>query len=322
MKKFLKRAAGALLALCMAVGAGSLAASAADGVPQYADDFMYSAKLRIVPDDSFANFSLGLFDTDCYINVNHKLGGEPGYNAHVKVFTVETVPKSGEKNIIKDLVLTYDGVNHHSHSASFDQTERTFDLDAPVYGIKAGDYLMASYITISTKTEQVQALEQGVPGYYEFNDGTHIDATFYLSDFQLVWQNGKAPAAQPDETAEHSLNLSAEVAAAAPDYSFSIPESVDLGTLSAEQDNEAAYTVKVTAENLGAGRIVVSAPDAAVLTSGENRLNAANRFGTQETSVSAELPGTFAVAASDVAAAAAGSYTGSVTFTVSYFAEK
>ena len=118
------------------------------------------------------------------------------------------------------------------------------------------------------------------------------------------------------------MHITAEVAAAQPTYTVTIPETINLGTLSRTEDNVIPFTVSVAAENLGSGHVVVSAPSEGALVSGENRLPFANSFGTQETSVSVSLSGEFLITAEAVRSAAAGSYTGTADFTISFFAGK
>ena len=330
MKKLVRKLTAGALALCMVAGMGISSAFAADGVPKYYDDYMYSAKLTITPDEPLGALASGLFDTDVFINVNHKLGGEEGYNLHARTYVVNPIPANGQPNPIKELHLYYgNGENIFRPSKdSSDYTERTFDIDCPAYGIKAGDYLMATPLSFAMGDDStgpkghIKALEKGVNGYYLFTDGTRIDCTFQLSDFQLVWDHGKAPAAKPTETSQQSAQITASVEASKPTYSVKVPEAVAMGTLSKEQDNTTDYTVDVTAENLGSGKVVVSAPEAGELTSAENTLAYTNSFGTQETSVTASLAGQFTVTAVDAAAAAAGNYTGTANFTISYFAAK
>ena len=82
------------------------------------------------------------------------------------------------------------------------------------------------------------------------------------------------------------------------------------------------YTVDVTASDLNGGTLTVTAPDAGELTDAEgNKLAFANDFGTKTANESAdaqELSGSISITAEAVAAAAAGNYTGTTTFSISY----
>ena len=330
MNKVFRKVAAGALSLCVAAGMAAPAAFAADGVPKYADDYMYSAKLTVTTDEPILAFSASLFDTDAYLNVNHKLGGESGYNVSATAFVLHTVPANGIVKPIKELVLNYDGVPHQFRPSRYedDITDRTFDIDCNGYGIKAGDSLKAIPLRFASgdnsngPKNHIEALKNGVKGYYTFEDGTIVNCTFKLSDFKLAWDHGKAPAPEATEKSQQSAQITASVAAPVASYKVTIPESIAMGTLSTEEDNVAAYTVNVTAENLGNGKVVVAAPAAGELTCDAGALAYANSFGTQETSVTAALNGAFTVTAADAAAAAAGSYAGTATFDISYFAAK
>lgn len=93
-----------------------------------------------------------------------------------------------------------------------------------------------------------------------------------------------------------------------------------MGTLSASEDNTMAYEVKVEASNLNGGKVEVETGAKGNLTSGENTLAFANDFGTQEAAETTTLHGNIKVTAADVAKAAAGNYTGTADFTISYYA--
>ena len=100
-------------------------------------------------------------------------------------------------------------------------------------------------------------------------------------------------------------------------------ESLDLGTLSAEKDTVFVYPVKVAASDLK-GTLSISAPETGVLSSGENTLAFSNDFGTQsitEDTALTSLSGQLTVAGEAVASAAAGNYTGTTSFTVTYTAD-
>ena len=322
MKKGIRRILAGALSLFMMLGVGTVSVFAADGAPPYADDYIYTAKLKITTEEPVFGFTTALFDTDVYMTVNHKLGGEQGYNCHIHSYIVETIPKNGVKEPIQELVLRYNNSTHHHRCAGFDHTERTFDVDSAGYGIQAGDYLMAAPLTFGGDQDVIKLFAKGVPGYYTFSENQKVYCTLQVTDFVLVRDHGKpvTPEVKPDETRTQAMQLTAEIAAPAPTYKVTIPESVAMGTLSAETDNETAYTVAVTAENLGSGRVEVSAPEAGELHSSEHALAYTNHFGTQATGVSKELQGSFTVTAADVAAAAAGNYTGTADFAIRYFA--
>lgn len=95
-----------------------------------------------------------------------------------------------------------------------------------------------------------------------------------------------------------------------------------MGTLSTEKDNVTEYSVEVDAANLN-GELTISAPSAGSLTNGDNTLAFANSFGSQsvtEDVADKTLSGKLTVSGADVAKAAAGNYTGTTTFMISYAA--
>lgn len=125
-----------------------------------------------------------------------------------------------------------------------------------------------------------------------------------------------------EETQDMQISADVEEVVSAPTYTVTVPGSVELGTLSTEEDNSSPYTVDVAASNLN-GTLSVSAPETGNLTSGDNTLAFANSFGTQNVTADTEngkLSGAISVSASDVAAAAAGNYTGTTTFSITYSA--
>lgn len=130
------------------------------------------------------------------------------------------------------------------------------------------------------------------------------------------------PEVPAEETQDMQISADVEEVVSAPDYTITVPSTVALGTLSTEKDNSLPYTVDVAASNLN-GTLSVSAPETGNLTSGDNTLAFANSFGTQNVTADTEngkLSGAISVSASDVAAAAAGNYTGTTTFSITYSA--
>ena len=97
-----------------------------------------------------------------------------------------------------------------------------------------------------------------------------------------------------------------------------------MGTLSTEEDNTQAYKVLVKASDLD-GTLSVTAPETGNLNSDKNALAFANSFGTKNVTADTEgteLTGEIRVTAANVKAAAAGNYTGTTTFAISYAANK
>src|SRR5699024_5664767 len=107
-----------------------------------------------------------------------------------------------------------------------------------------------------------------------------------------------------------------------PEYTVTVPETVSMGTLSADKDTAMEYSLNVDATNLN-GTLTISAPAAGSLTNGDNTLAFANSFGSQsvtEDVADKTLSGKLTVSGADVAKAAAGNYTRTTTFMISYAA--
>ena len=97
-----------------------------------------------------------------------------------------------------------------------------------------------------------------------------------------------------------------------------------MGTLSSTEDTEVGYNVDVKAANLG-GTITVSAPGEGTLVNGQNKLAFTNQLDNNTVSEDTEgtaLAGKITVKGADVASAAAGNYTGTTNFTITYAAAK
>ena len=322
MKKLNKFVAMAL-AVCMICSFGLIGASAA---APYADG-NYTATVSFLHESKDqASMCNVLFDHDADIVVT-------GENARISVYAAYPVPAFADQGVdgtVKNVVMTIDGVKYPAVSDTTTKPMREMDETNPSFGVEDGVAIPTQVVSFTIPTAKLDTLATAPAQTDAYvNVVMNTDVVFRLKVENITPVGGSVEPdpdpvdpALPDETQEQSMNITAEVAAAAPSYDFTIPESIDLGTLSAEQDNETAYTVDVTATNLGNGRIVVSAPAEGSLQSADNVLAYTNTFGTQETSVTATLNGSFQVAASAVKAAAAGSYTGVATFTVSYFAGK
>ena len=120
------------------------------------------------------------------------------------------------------------------------------------------------------------------------------------------------------------ITANVEEQISAPTYTVTVSEAVAMGTLSGEADNTMEYKVNVVAADLN-GTVSVTAPEAGQLGSGENTLAFTNSFGTQTVTADTEgtdLGGAIGVSAEAVAAAAAGNYTGTTTFSITYSANE
>lgn len=310
MKHAFKRLTSAALALVMAIGIGAATASAA---APYKDG-AYTAKITFLHENKEQNSMCNvLFDNDADVKIS-------GENTEIRFYAAYPVPAfagMGADGTVKDVQMTLDGTTYTAASDITSKPVREFDETNPAFGVEAGKSLSTQVLTLTIPTAKLDALASGAPasGFVNVLMNTTVKFRIRVAELTAV-----APEVTPNETSTKGMNITAEISAPAPTYSVTIPESVSMGTLSREQDTVTGYKVEVAAENMGAGYVEVSAPTAGVLTSAEHELAFANSFGTQKASAASTLNGEFTVTAEDVAAAAAGNYTGTATFTIRYFA--
>ena len=314
MKHLFKKVAASVLTLCMVASMGAMTAFAAgpytDG--NYTGTVTFLHEVKDQP--SMCNV---LFDHDADIVVK-------GETASLSVYAAYPVPAFADQGVdgtVKNVVMTLDGVQYPAVSDTTTKPLREMDATNTAFGVEAGKSISTQVLTFNIPAAKLDSLETApaATGAY-VNVVMNTDVIFRIKVENITAAKPAVPEAT--EKSEKSMQITADVAAPKPTYSVKIPEAIAMGTLSTEADNKTAYTVDVTAENLGTGKVVVSAPEAGELLSGENKLAYTNNFGTQETSVTAALNGEFTVTAAAVKAAAAGNYTGTANFAISYFAGK
>lgn len=228
-------------------------------------------------------------------------------------YPIPNFPDQGTDGTLKDVVLTYDGADYTTELDIDTKAEKYFDSSYPLFGINEGDVLPTEAMIFTLPRVAVDSFGDGFDTTAFVNSVMNQNQSFVvrLTDLQ----------AAATEVTEQSATVTADVAAASASYSVTIPESIAMGTLSAETDNTREFTVDVTAANLGTGKVKVASASTGELKSGENTLAFANSFGEQTATESTSLTGTITVTAADVAAAASGNYTGTANFTISYYAE-
>ena len=319
MNKMVRKIVSGAMALCMVAGMGAVSAFAAG---PYADG-EYTATLTMLHETKDQpSMCDPLFDKTADITVK-------GDTATVKLYTANPVPAfatQGADGTVKNVVMTLDDVQYPAESDMNTKPLREFDADNALFGINAGDKLPCQVLTLNIPTAKLDSLATAPAQTDAYvNVVMNTDVIFRLKLENITKVGGTEPQPQvPEatETSQKGMNITADVAAPAAKYSVVIPETIAMGTLSAEKDNVAAYTVDVTAQNLGSGKVVVAADAEGVLNSAESTLAYTNTFGTQETSVTAALNGEFHVSAAAVKAAVAGDYAGTAIFNISYFAAK
>lgn len=312
MQKTMKRITAGIMSLAMIASMSAISAFAAG---PYTDGD-YTGKVAFLHEKKEQNSMCNvLFDHDADVIVK-------GENAEVKVyaaFPVPAFPDQGADGTLKNMVMTLDGVQYTAESDITSKPLREMD-ETGAFGMEAGKSIPTQVLTFTIPTEKLDSLATApAPASAHVNAVMGMNVNFRI---KLTDINGETAPVEPEETSSKSMNVTADVAAPAASYEVTIPESVSMGTLSAEQDNVVAYDVQVTAQNMGDGYVQVSTDAAGELTSGENKLAFANDFGTQKASTDTTLKGNFTVKAADVQKAAAGNYTGNANFSISYFAGK
>ena len=236
-------------------------------------------------------------------------------------YPIPSFPDLGTDGTILDVVLTVDGTGYTAESDITTKPEKVFDTTASLFGITEGESYPTQVLTVDLPRDAVDDLEAGTVSASAYvNSVMNSTQNFFIQVTNIQSVGGETEPAE--ETQDMEITANVEEVVSAPDYTITVPSTVALGTLSTEEDNSLPYTVDVAASNLN-GTLSVSAPETGNLTSGDNTLAFANSFGTQNVTADTEngkLSGAISVSASDVAAAAAGNYTGTTTFSITYAA--
>ena len=314
MKKRWKQIAASWLAVVLFFGLGNFNVFAA--APY--QNGRYTAKIEFLHESkNKQSMCNALFDQDADVKIK-------GDTAEINIYTAFPVPlysSQGADGTVKNMVMTLDGVRYTAESDLTTKPVRTMDQKGFMFGIKAGDQLTTQILTFTIPTEKLDSLTGKVPVTAFVNVVMKKDMNFRLclNHLQLV-EAETPPPEVPDTVSEQQMQLTASVGAPNARYTVTIPETIAMGTLSAEKENVTDYTVDVTTENMAAGYVEISAAEVGALRCGENTLVFTNSFGKQQVQESAALKGTFTVAADAVNAAAGGNYTGTTDFVIRYFA--
>lgn len=243
-------------------------------------------------------------------------------------YPIPAFPDLGTDGTILDVVLTVDGTEYTAESDITTKPEKVFDTTATLFGITEGESYPTQVLTVDLPRDAVDDLEAGTVNASAYvNSVMNSTQNFFIQVTNIQSVGGETeepdqPEVPAEETQDMQISADVEEVVSTPDYTITVPSTVALGTLSTEKDNSLPYTVDVAASNLN-GTLSVSAPETGNLTSGDNTLAFANSFGTQNVTADTEngkLSGAISVSASDVAAAAAGNYTGTTTFSITYSA--
>lgn len=237
-------------------------------------------------------------------------------------YPIPAFSDQGTDGTVKDVKMTVNGTEYQGTSDIETKAKKTFDTTGTLFGITAGDELATQAVTVELPRAAVDSFDEGIDTSAYVNVVMNATQNFVVKVTDLTAKgNSSKPA---EETKSMDITANVEAVIPEPSYTVTVPESAALGKLSAENNNSLKYAVTVKASDLN-GTLTVQAPENGTLTSGGNKLAFTNRFGTQTVSADTEgttLNGTLGVSAADVKAAAAGSYTGTTTFTISYTANK
>lgn len=236
-------------------------------------------------------------------------------------YPIPAFPDLGTDGTILDVVLTVDGTGYTAESDITTKPEKVFDTTAGgLFGITEGESYPTQVLTVDLPRDAVDDLEAGTVSASAYvNSVMNSTQNFLIQVTNIQSVGGET---EPADTKDMQITADVQEVVSEPTYTVNVPESIELGTLKTEEDNFSHYTVDVAASNLN-GTLSVSAPETGNLTSGDNTLAFANSFGTQNVTADTEnskLSGAISVSASDVAAAAAGNYTGTTTFSITYSA--
>lgn len=243
-------------------------------------------------------------------------------------YPIPAFPDLGTDGTILDVVLTVNDTEYTAESDITTKPEKVFDTTSSLFGITEGESYPTQVLTVDLPRDAVDDLEAGTVAASAYvNSVMNSTQNFFVqvTDLQSVGgetEDPDQPEVPAEDTQDMQISADVEEAVSAPSYTVTVPSSVEMGTLSTEADNSLSYTVDVEASNLN-GTLSVSAPGTGNLTSGDNTLAFANSFGTQNVTADTEngqLSGAISVSASDVAKAAAGNYTGTTTFSITYAA--
>lgn len=235
-------------------------------------------------------------------------------------YPIPAFPALGTDGTILDVVLTVDGTEYEAESDITTKPEKVFDTTSSLFGITEGESYPTQVLTVDLPRDAVDDLEAGTVSASAYvNSVMNSTQNFFIqvTDLQLVG-GGETDA----DTQDMQITADVEEQISSPSYNVTVPSSVNIGTLSSEKDNAMSYAVDVKAESLD-GTLSVTAPEAGSLTNGDNTLAFANSFGTQTVNADTagtKLSGTISISAEVVEAAAAGNYTGTTTFSITYAA--
>ena len=237
-------------------------------------------------------------------------------------YPIPAFPSMGTDGTILDVKFTVNDTEYTAESDITTKPEKVFDTTSSLFGITEGESYPTQVLTVDLPRDAVDDLEAGTVAASAYvNSVMNSTQNFFVKVTDLQSVGGEETPSEPSaDTKDMQITANVEESVSAPDYSVTVPSAVSMGTLSADEDNTMEYTVDLAASDLN-GTVSVTAPESDSLTSGGNTLSFANSFGTQSVNADTEkteLSGTIRIGKDAVAAAKAGNYTGTTTFSITY----
>ena len=237
-------------------------------------------------------------------------------------YPIPAFPSMGTDGTILDVKFTVNDTEYTAESDITTKPEKVFDTTSGLFGITEGESYPTQVLTVDLPRDAVDDLEAGTVAASAYvNSVMNSTQNFFVQVTDLQPVGGEETPSEPSaDTQDMQITANVEESVSAPDYSVTVPSAVSIGTLSADEDNTMEYTVDLAASDLN-GTVSVTAPESGSLTSDGNELAFANSFGTQTVNIDTEstkLSGTIRIGKDAVAAAKAGNYTGTTTFSITY----
>lgn len=244
-----------------------------------------------------------------------------GDNAEFSIYVANPVPYgdgiTSENGSVTNCKITVDNTAYNG-TVDVQNTKKIFSASTGLFKIEEGAELTVDTVTFTLLKSSLESDDVSYTLDVHVNPIMNADVSLLLKVSNIA---KSTPAPAPTEETNQNMTVTADVEAPAPSYIVTVPSSVAMGTLSAENDNTKTYSVKVEAANMGDGYLDISTAATGKLTSGSNTLAFSNAL-SNNTGINdnATVTGTLKVNASNVASAAAGNYTGTANFVISYYA--
>lgn len=234
-------------------------------------------------------------------------------------YPIPAFPDQGADGTVKDVVLKVNEQEYKAVSDISTKPEKEFDTDGKLFGITAGQTYPTQVLTVDVPREALDTLAEGklsASAYVNVVMNSTQNFFIQLTNLRAVGE----PEKPADDTKDMEITAEVEEVVSAPSYTVTVPTSVSMGTLSADEDNAYGFKVNVAASHLN-GAVSVTAPEQGELASGGSKLAFTNSFGTQNISADTEgteLAGQISISKEAVKDAPAGNYTGTTTFSIAY----